>query len=70
MVCDQWRAYEAEVANSGMPKTYFTDGSEPPPKTAEFIALQKLGVTRYCCRRMFLTNCDIMSSGAAAKKHG
>lgn len=37
------------------------EGEEGQSKTVECIALDKLGLNRYCCRRMILTHVDLIT---------
>ncbi len=44
VVADKWEAYKKEVASGKSPKK----------------ALDELGLTRYCCRSLFLTHVDMI----------
>lgn len=44
VVADKWEAYKKEVASGKAPKKVLND----------------LGITRYCCRSLFLTHVDLI----------
>lgn len=61
---DKWRYYEKEVARlrteKGLGKEpMYIDGSNVPI-TPEREVCDKLGITRYCCRKTMLTHRDII----------
>ena len=68
VIADKWRYYQhrvqhlqAEKDESGKqlhPSKFYTDGKQIP-KTAECVALDELGMTRWCCRTALLTHVDI-----------
>jgi DNA-directed RNA polymerases I, II, and III subunit RPABC5 len=37
------------------------EGDDGQQKTVECLALDKLGLNRYCCRRMILTHVDLIT---------
>ena len=48
MVADKWRAFQERTNN----------GEAPPAAAAK--ALDDLGLTRYCCKRMLLAHVDLV----------
>ena len=63
---DKWYGYlrlvKAEKERRGEPNedTILNVNATKIEKTAEGIALDKLGLTRYCCRRMLLSHVDLI----------
>jgi DNA-directed RNA polymerase I, II, and III subunit RPABC5 len=65
-LANMWRWFQRRVAelNKQMGNTNATgpaymDGTSVPV-TAERQAMEELGLTRYCCRKHFLTNRDLI----------
>ena len=62
MLADKWLHYQEELrklqGDAYGKRTYF-DGTKVP-ETAEKKALDELQLTRYCCRKVFLTHVDLI----------
>jgi len=69
---DKWSAYinivnsekstdNAGVLNSNIDLEYLDTKNSEQTKSLEGQVLDKLNITRYCCRRMMLTNVNIIS---------
>lgn len=56
VVANKWRDYAAMVE----PVSEY-EGAETPPAMSSREALDKLGLKRYCCRRMLLAHVDLNS---------
>ena len=65
VLADKWLKYQAELLTlrgSGKNEPLSIDGSKlPETKTPEFLAAEKCGVTRYCCRKVLLTHRDLIT---------
>lgn len=63
---DKWCGYlrfvkeEKEKRGESNEDTILNVNSDEIKKTAEGAALDKLGLTRYCCRRMLLSHVDLI----------
>lgn len=67
MLADKWRYYQAEVARlraeQNITQPFVIDGTQSPdaiPLTPEKEVMNKLGITRYCCRKHLLTHRDLI----------
>ena len=65
VVADKWNGYlrfvEEEKKKQGQTEdTILNLKSDNVKKTPEGIALDKLGLDRYCCRRMLLSHVDLI----------
>ena len=63
LLADKWLHYQKrlqELQGDAYGKRTYFDGSKVP-ETAEGKALSELGMTRYCCRKVFLTHVDLIS---------
>lgn len=61
-IADKWRWYQAElkkIKGDQSDTPYYMDGTTVPD-TPERRLLDQLGLTRYCCRKHFLTQKDLM----------
>jgi DNA-directed RNA polymerase I, II, and III subunit RPABC5 len=62
MLADKWLYYQRrlreEKGDAYGKRTYF-DGSVVPD-TKERAVMEELGLTRYCCKKVFLTHVDII----------
>jgi len=62
LLADKWEFYQQELRKlkgSGYAEPTCFDGKSINP-TAESIVLNKLGLTRYCCRKTLLTHVDLI----------
>ncbi len=63
ILADKWRYYQEQVKRlrkeNNFPQPLYMDGTSVP-RTAESEVLNKLGLTRYCCRKHMLTNIDLI----------
>lgn len=62
VLADKWTYYQERVKQlrgSSTASILYIDGS-PIPETAEKRVLEELGLTRYCCRKHFLTHKDLI----------
>jgi DNA-directed RNA polymerase subunit N (RpoN/RPB10) len=62
-LCEQYRTNETRTDKETGVEVLDSDGlkdSNPSRMTAEFKALQKLKITRMCCRRHFICNVDLI----------
>ena len=48
VICDKWRYYQEKTDNNQ------AEGSK------KIKVLDELGITRYCCKRMFLSHVDLI----------
>ncbi len=67
LLADKWRYYQAEVARlraeQNITQPFVIDGTQSPdaiPLTPEKQVMNKLGITRYCCRKHLLTHRDLI----------
>jgi DNA-directed RNA polymerase subunit N (RpoN/RPB10) len=67
MLADKWRYYQAEVARLRKERglgtdPIYIDGTSMPDSglTPERETCDKLGITRYCCRKVLLTHRDLI----------
>jgi DNA-directed RNA polymerase subunit N (RpoN/RPB10) len=67
MLADKWRYYQQEVARlrneQNITQPFVIDGTQSPdaiPLTPEKQVMNKLGITRYCCRKHLLTHRDLI----------
>ncbi len=67
MLADKWRYYQKEVARlraeQNITQPFVIDGTQSPdaiPLTPEKEVMNKLGITRYCCRKHLLTHRDLI----------
>ena len=67
MLADKWRYYQKEVARlrneQNITQPFVIDGTQSPdaiPLTPEKQVMNKLGITRYCCRKHLLTHRDLI----------
>jgi DNA-directed RNA polymerase I, II, and III subunit RPABC5 len=62
LLADKWLYYQKRLkeqqGESYGKRTYF-DGTKVP-ETVEGKVLSELGLTRYCCRKVFLTHVDLV----------
>ncbi len=63
-LADKWRWYQSYVTRRRQElglknEPFYIDGNSKPD-TPEREACDKLGVTRYCCRKVFLTHRDLI----------
>jgi DNA-directed RNA polymerase subunit N (RpoN/RPB10) len=62
MLADKWLHYQRRLqekqGDAYGKRTYF-DGTSVP-KTAEADVMAELELTRYCCRKVFLTHVDLL----------
>ena len=62
MIADKWRWYQNElkrIKGEQSETPYYMDGTTVPD-TPERHLLDQLGLNRYCCRKHFLTQKDLM----------
>jgi DNA-directed RNA polymerase subunit N (RpoN/RPB10) len=64
VLADKWRYFQAEVARLRKEKglgtePVYIDGSSVP-NTPEREVCDKMGITRYCCRKTLLTHRDLI----------
>jgi DNA-directed RNA polymerase subunit N (RpoN/RPB10) len=62
VLADKWLYYREEVKRerkSEAPQPIYMDG-KTVPETVELKVLQRLGLTRYCCRKHMLTHVDLI----------
>lgn len=64
VIADKWRYYQKRLrdlkgSNEAAAQPYFMDATTIPD-TPEAKVLNELGMTRYCCRKHFLTHRDLM----------
>ncbi len=63
LIANNWNKYEQELQKefNKVVKDYESrlDITESQRKTIESQILDKLGYTRYCCRRMFMSHVDL-----------
>jgi DNA-directed RNA polymerase subunit N (RpoN/RPB10) len=67
MLADKWRYYQKEVSRlrneQNITQPFVIDGTQSPdaiPLTPEKQVMNKLGITRYCCRKHLLTHRDLI----------
>lgn len=59
VLADKWRFYKNEIQNKE--ETIININAKSVQKTVEGKAMDKLGITRYCCRRMMLSHVDLIN---------
>jgi DNA-directed RNA polymerase subunit N (RpoN/RPB10) len=64
VLADKWTKYSEELRErqpeGRPPERIYMDGSGIP-KTIEYSLLEKYGIKRVCCRRIFLTHVDLIT---------
>ena len=63
MIASKWKMYEetlASIQTSARSNLITNDIDDLKEETAEFKALNAVGVERYCCRRHLLAHTDII----------
>ena len=55
LIADKWTKYKDILDTHKHNNIQPADG-----ETSEFVALKELGVKRYCCKRMFLSQVDLV----------
>lgn len=62
LLADKWLHYQRrlqELQGEGYGKRTYFDGSSVP-KTKEADVMKEVGLTRYCCKKVFLTHVDLL----------
>ena len=67
VIADKWQYYQRRVKEEKMKRGLETssqpitiDGNSVP-ETVENLVLKEMGITRYCCRKHFLTHVDLLA---------
>ena len=63
LLADKWQFYQSELRKrqgEDFGKRIYFDGTTVP-KTEEAAVMAELGLTRYCCRKVFLTHVDLVA---------
>ena len=60
VLADKWNFYRNELKHSN--DTIINVNAKTVQKTAEGIALDKIRLKRYCCRRVMLSHVNLVSS--------
>jgi DNA-directed RNA polymerase I, II, and III subunit RPABC5 len=60
VLADKWLAYQNQIKQQRQNVNPIYMNGKAIPETAENIALNQLGLKRYCCRKHMLTHVDLM----------
>ena len=60
LLADKWLWYQEQLKAAGVTKRTYFDGSGEVPQTSEAEVMARLGLTRYCCRKVLLTHVDLI----------
>jgi DNA-directed RNA polymerase subunit N (RpoN/RPB10) len=61
VIADKWTYYSKEVAKKQDNDSVLNVNSKTIQTTVEGKVLDKLGLTRYCCRRMMISHVDLIN---------
>ena len=67
VIADKWQYYQQRVKEEklkrGLDKSTqpITIDGNSVPETVENLVLKEMGITRYCCRKHFLTHVDLLA---------